>query len=133
MSFPAAVLSLLSGARLIDRQCGKCSDGVGVGGYCETRRSREVAEGWNSLVGQGMVRGERGGNLQPSGVSFPRDTVTEAVWTSSEPLHFAGEQAPGGKLCVEGLQAGALRPLSHQSRGGPVFLTLKCRRSPPKC
>lgn len=78
-----------------------------------------------------MARGERGEDLQPSGVSFPRDTVTEAVWTQFRAFALCWRAGPlEEKLCVEGLQAGGSHtPISSVPRG-TCFFNIKMLQIP---
>ena len=70
-----------------------------------------------------MAREECGEDFQPRGCVFRRGAITQAVWASSEPLPFAGEQAPWRNSCVlrgHRQTRGRPRPLSHQSQCGPI-------------
>lgn len=76
-------------------------------------------EGWDSLVGQGMARGECGEDLQPSSGSFHATLSQRQSGPSSELCTLLESRPLREKLCVEGVagggREGGLRPLSHQS------------------
>lgn len=132
VSFAMAMLSLCcQEAGPPDRQWDECGEGDS-GRDGDPRRSGWVVGGREPRGGPGAWQGgcmER--TFRLGGLCLSAWRRHPDPWARSEPLPLAGEQALWRNSCVLEAGRGCLRPLSHQSQGGPIFFMSKCHRPLP--